>query len=144
MDIILIIITVVIVMGIAYILSRPFANPEPAPETSGTTLNYQRQYESLLREIKVLQDECENFDFSQEACVEIDEKKQLAANLLRLINEPVEKQITAYPVNEFVDPEETQPENPFRRDSTAVCPQCGIRVASSDKFCTHCGHRLQP
>ena len=144
MDILLIIITAVIVMGIAYVLSRPFANPAPVLEPPQHARDYQQQYEILLREIKTLQDECEVSDTSEEICVQIEEKKQLAANLLRLINEPVEDQITPYPVNEPVDPEETQPETSFLRDNTYICPQCGSRVASSDKFCTHCGHRLQP
>ena len=144
MDILLIIITLVIVMGIAYILSRPFTNPAPVPETPGKAQNYQHQYENLLREIKTLQDECENFDAPQELCAQIEEKKHLAANLLRLINVPVEEDLTTHPVNEPLDPEDTQPENPFLRGNSTVCPQCGSHVASSDKFCTYCGHRLQP
>ncbi|MFW5714636.1 MAG: zinc-ribbon domain-containing protein [Brevefilum sp.] len=144
MDILLIIITVVIVMGIGYILSRPFSNPQPAPATTGKTQNYQRQYENLLREIKTLQDDCENFETSQELCDQIEVKKQQAARLLKFINTPLEKELTPYPVNDPVDPEETQPENHFLRGNKAVCPQCGRRVASSDKFCIYCGHRLQP
>ena len=144
MDILLIIITAVIVMAIAYVLSRPFANPAPILNSPREDKDYQQQYKNLLREIKTLQDECEAPDAAEEICSRIEEKKQLAASLLRLINEPFEEQITPYPINEPVDPEETQPETPYLRDKTYVCPRCGSRVASSDKFCTHCGHRLQP
>lgn len=144
MDPLLIIITVTIVMGIAYILSRPFANPVKATEMPVESENYHQQYKRLLREIKVLQDECDHFDAPEEICNQIEEKKRLAADLLKLINAPVEVETSQYPVKEAVDPEETQPETHILRESAYVCPQCGNRVASSDKFCTHCGNRLQP
>lgn len=144
MDILLIIITLVIVMGIAYILSRPFAHLEPAAETPGDTQNVEQQYEDLIREIKTLQDECDHLETPEEICRQIEEKKQLAANLLRQISAAIKEQPTPYRADESIDPEETQPENPFLHDSLYVCPQCGGHVATSDKFCTHCGNRLQP
>jgi len=144
MDILLIVITVVIVMGIAFILSRPFAHPKPATETAGKTQDYQRQYENLLLEIKILQDECENLDPQDEPCSQIEVKKHQAAHLLRLIEAPLAENAMLYPITESRDPEETQPESLFLMDNTTICPQCGRRVASSDKFCTHCGNRLQP
>ena len=101
MDILLIVITGVIIMGIAFILSRPFAHPKPATETSGKTLDYHRQYEILLREIKILQDDCENFDAQDEACSQIEIKKHQAANLLRLIDAPLEENTMLYPEKEI-------------------------------------------
>ncbi len=144
MDIILIIITLVIIIGITYILSRPFTRLEPAHETLGNTQNYQRRYEVLLREIKTLQDECDHFDAPEDICKQIEEKKQHAANLLKLINAPLENNITHHVMDKPVDLEETQPENPFIGQSAYLCPQCGRHVATSDKFCSHCGNRLQP
>jgi len=144
MDLLLIIITIVIVMGIAYVLSRPFANPKPVPEIPQVTQDYQQQYQNLLREIKILQEECETMDAPEGIFSQIKEKKQLAADLLRLIKEPVEDQMTPTPVKEPANLHDTQPENPFLHDQTYICPRCGGRVASSDKFCTHCGNRLQP
>ena len=144
MDLFLIIITVVIVMGIAYVLSRPFANPKPVLETPRSSQDYQQQYQNLLKEIKILQDDCETVGAPEEICNQIEEKKQLAADLLRLINEPIQDQLPPKPVNEPLDPQDTQPEAPFLRDHTYICPRCGGRVASSDKFCTHCGNQLQP
>jgi hypothetical protein len=144
MDILLIVITVVIIMGIAFILSRPFAHPKPATETAGKTQDYLHQYENLLREIKILQDECENLDGQDEACSQIEVKKHQAANLLRLIDTPLAENALLYPIKEPSDPEEAQPESLFLMDNTTICPQCGRRVASSDKFCTQCGNRLQP
>jgi hypothetical protein len=144
MDIFLIIITVVIIMGIAYILSRPFAHPQPTSVSTGNTQDVHRQYEALLREIKILQEDQDLDDSSIEISSQIEEKKQQAAQLLRLIDAPLEEDLTPSPVQEPYPPEDTRPEALFHRDNTTVCPQCGRRVASSDKFCTHCGNRLQP
>lgn len=144
MDVLLIIITLITVMGIAYILSRPFAKPQPAPETLGDSQGFQRQYEDLLMEIKTLQDEFEGLNAPEEICHQIEEKKQLAANLLRQMEAPVEDQAKPRAIDEPTDSEETQPENHFLHEATYLCPQCGNRVVSSDKFCTHCGNRLQP
>lgn len=144
MDIILIVITILIVMGIAYILSRPFTQPEPATEPPLEIQDYEQQYLNLLRDIKTLQNEVESSDAHGELLRQIEEKKQRAAYLLRLINEPMENQTPPTLTNEPTDPEDTQPENPFLRDNITVCPRCGGHVTSSDKFCTHCGNRLQP
>ncbi len=144
MDLLLIIITIIIIMGIAYVLSRPFTHPQPALEPPWETQDSQQQYESLLREIKTLQDECENFNAPEELCRQIKVKKQQAADLLRRINDPVLDPFPPEAVEKRKDPEETQPESPFLHANTYVCPHCGRRVASSDKFCTHCGNRLQP
>jgi rubrerythrin len=144
MDIFIVIITLVIVIGITYILSRPFTKLEPAKETPGNTKNYRRRYEDLLREIKTLQDECKHFDAPEEICKKIEEKKQHAANLLRLINAPREENTNCNTVDEPFDPEETQPESPFIDKKAFLCPKCGYPVATSDKFCSHCGNRLHP
>lgn len=144
MDILLIIITLITVIGIAYILSRPFAKPQPALDTFEDSQNFQRQYEDLLMKIKTLQDECENLNTPEEICHQIEEKKQLAANLLRQMEKPVEDQAQPCVIEEPADSEETQPEDHFLHGRTYICPQCGNRVVASDKFCTHCGNRLQP
>ena len=144
MDILLIIITVVIVMGIAFILSRPFANPKPASLPARESPDIRRQYETLLREIKALQDECEHLNDPDEACSQIEEKKLQAADLLRRMNAPLDEVLVLEPAQVHPEAEDTRPESFFFRDNTTVCPRCGRRVASSDKFCTHCGNRLQP
>ena len=144
MDILLIIITVGIILGIAFILSRPFANPKPTSVPVQETSDYQHQYEALLREIQALQADCEHLDAPDEACSQIEEKKLQAADLLRLMNAPLDETLNLYPAQAPRNAEDTRPENLFLRENTAVCPQCGRRVASSDKFCTHCGNRLQP
>jgi hypothetical protein len=144
MDILLIIITVIIVMGIAYILSRPFAHPEPVIHPPHKTQDTHMAYLNLLRDIKILQAKVESLDAPGELLSQIEDKKQRAASLLRLINEPMEVQEQPAPASETQNLEDTQPENPFLRDNTSICPRCGGNVTSSDKFCTHCGNRLQP
>ena len=144
MDILLIAITIVIILGIAFILSRPFAHPKPVSTSTGENRYYHRQYEILLDEIKALQKASEIPEAEEETLVQIKEKKLMAANLLRLMDAPLEEAHPALPAQEGRDPEETQPEYLFTMDNTTICPQCGRRVASSDKFCTHCGNRLHP
>lgn len=144
MDILLIIITVVVIMGVAYILSRPFAHTKPASNGRGDTRDAQLQYEVLLREIKTLQEDNDPADALDEVCRQIEDKKRQAAHLLSLIDAPLEGDLAPQIVREPRVQEDTRPDTLLLRDNTTVCPQCGRRVASSDKFCTHCGNRLQP
>jgi len=143
MDFYLIAITIIIVLAIAYILSRPFTNAESLQGSSGYFDAYQAQYQSLLREIKNLENDCANGE-NDEGCHQIVIKKEQAAQLLRLINPSLNDQpFSSQPVNASSSAD-TKPEYALRHDGFYICPQCGDRVMSSDKFCTHCGHRLQP
>lgn len=144
MDIFLIFIILIIVIAIGYILSRPFINTNAMREAPSTVGDFEFQYQMLINEIIALEEDCESAEKPDEICDQIDEKKEKAANLLRLINPPLEKDFTAeQPAppaeEEYIKPDQTTP-----KDGTYICPQCGSRVKSSDKFCTHCGHRLQP
>lgn len=146
MDIILIIIILIIVVAIGYILSRPFTNTNAMREAPSTIGDYEFQYRMLINEIKDLEEDCESSDKPDEVCEEIDEKKEKAANLLRLINPPLEREFTTQRPVPPPDKKEAKPDQYIPKDGTYsyICPHCGSKVKSSDKFCTHCGHRLQP
>lgn len=87
MDIFLIIFIVIIVFLIGFILSRPFLNEDHQQGPSQTSTNYQHQYQKLLEDIKSIQDAYPGAHMPEEISDQLEEKKQEAARLLRLIND---------------------------------------------------------
>ena len=131
MNIPLIIITFLIVIIISYILSRPFLNGHVDPESLTSLSQYKTQYETLLGEIKNLEVAFKRTQ-DQTYYEKIEAKKEMAADLLRLIDQ---EQQQAFPSS-------TTGEAP--QSATIICPHCGRRIVSGDKFCNYCGNRLQP
>lgn len=143
MDLLLIGITIIIILGIAYALSRPFTLAESGPERINDLLTPKRQYEVPPKESSALEEQAKTLGMPDAISEPIEEKKAFAADNLQAIHHPEEEK-TTNPTETTIDAEETQPEHLFHHDGYGVCPQCGNRVLSSDKFCAHCGHRLQP
>jgi len=83
MDTLIIVITVIIVLIMAYILSRPFLTT-PAQEGEAAPVDGEEErYQALLEEIQTLQNETLPFGTTIDRENLIEEKKQLAADLLR-------------------------------------------------------------
>jgi len=135
---------VIIVITTGYVLSKPFSKQmDQSEETS--LLDHERQYQNLLEEIRGIEQDCETGIITIDDCVhQIREKKEIAANLLRVID-PTMK-IESVISDEFkpAEPNNTQTSAQFQSQGSYFCPQCGDQVMNSDKFCMHCGHRLQP
>lgn len=131
MNIPLILITVLMVIIISYILSRPFLKADNEPEPVTTLSQYESQYDALLGEIKTLE---VTFERTQDQSYrqQIEDKKEAAADLLILIDQEKQQPPAANPAWDAPHP------------TTVICPHCGRRVISGDKFCAYCGHRLQP
>lgn len=131
MNIPLILIIVLMVVIISYILSKPFLKAGVEPEPLTILSQYESQYDSILGEIKSLEAAyARTHDQAYRQKIEV--KKETAADLLRLIEQEKQQPLPANPNRQSPQP------------TTVICPQCGRRVISSDKFCTYCGHRLQP
>lgn len=144
MDILLITVIFAIIVTIGYILSRPFMNAETMNNTSSINGEYSIKYQMLLSEIKNLEDECLSAENPEHACEQLEDKKQQAANLLRKIYPPENKDLSSTGAEPAVKQSDTQPERDLSREVTLYCPQCGSQVLHSDKFCTHCGQSLRP
>ena len=142
MELLLIIIVIILVLAITAVLSRPFWKPAPVNGTMDADINYELQYQQLLIEIKSLESKLKENQSSQDYAALIEEKKDQAANLLRQIDSPEYDDLESNPENI-----ETQDDNPDQNGPPTdrfICPQCGSRVHSSDKFCPRCGSRLTP
>lgn len=150
MDYLLLFLILGIVIAIGYVLSKPFSKQTDIHEEMGfvdhTSVDDidDDQYQTLLREIKALERDCESGLISKEACKdEIIEKKKVAAHLLRIctpskhIGEKSQTFIATKDIN-------VQPTAELTTKAAHFCPQCGDKVLINDKFCMHCGHRLQP
>lgn len=144
MDVLLIIIILAIVIAIGYILSRPFISADSGQNTPYSSGNYAIQYQVLLSEIKDLEAEYQPSEDSDVVSNRLVEKKQQAAQLLRLIDTPSEDKPSMRMPNAGLQDLNVQPEQDLPRDDSYICSQCGSQIKSSDKFCTYCGHRLQP
>jgi len=139
---ILLILIIVIVTG--YVLSKPFT--KQSERTYEDQLDdYQRQYQDLLEEIKDIEKECEAGSIPIDDCIDqVNEKKKMAADLLRAIDPTMKIESI---ISDEVKPADTDKNRPTEdRFSKGVyyCPQCAGKVMNSDKFCMHCGNRLQP
>ncbi len=134
----------IIVIATGYVLSKPFTRQsEEAYEEQ--LIDYQRQYQALLEEIKSLEKECEaGFIPLDNGSRRINEKKKKAADLLRAIDPTMKFESI---ISDEIKPAETDKKRTtadlFAKD-VYYCPQCAGKVMTSDKFCMHCGHRLQP
>ncbi len=152
MDIILILIILAITTVIGYILSRPFINNDSVNLLQEAQGDPRMAYEDVLREIKTIEAEYGAGDLSENLYhQEISEKKQQAADLLRLMDTAV--QLPSERINQGQSqrdipledlenthlPQEPAPENVAEK----ICPICGSTVVSDDKFCPNCGRSLQ-
>ena len=76
-------IILIIVIATGYILSKPFTRSKEG-STEAPKITPQQQYQTLLLEIKALEKACETGAVSKDDCIaQINEKKQMAADLLR-------------------------------------------------------------
>lgn len=143
MDYLLLIFVLTIVICMGYILSKPFTKQSVREQIDDWIEDQDPEYQNILQEIKTLERAYTAGIITETECLaKIEEKKIQAANLLRLTdsskgskniqanNAPEE---TASQINENLPPY-----------GTTYCPTCGYQVLLSDKFCVHCGHRLQP
>lgn len=141
MDIVLIIIMLAIVIAIGFILSRPFLNADLMHLSYNGAKKLKFQYQALLTEIKSLEGELHVAQNAEDVADLLTQKKQLAANLLRQIDLENNFKDDA---SDDGEPYQTLPEREINWNEMTFCSQCGQRVKYSDKFCTYCGHRLQP
>ncbi len=134
----------IIVIATGYVLSKPFTRQSESSYEK-QIIDYQRQYQNLLEEIKGIEKECESGSIPIDDCIhQINERKQMAADLLRTIDPTMAFDSV---INDDINQTETDINRPIADPlSTDVhyCPQCAGRVLLSDKFCLHCGNRLQP
>lgn len=145
MEVILIILILIIVVGMGYILCRPFFDQSSTPEARDAEIDLEDRYQMVLQEIKALKQDYESSAVSEEDTTHhLEQKKMMAAELLRLKNgqmTPVgEKKPSIRIPAEVPDP----PKRSQAPQGVTYCPQCGNKILSSDKFCIHCGHPLQP
>lgn len=144
MEYLIILFILIIVIATGYVLSKPFTKQSEG-SYEAQLIDYKRQYQDLLEEIKGIEKECEADSIPIDDCIhQINEKKKMAADLLRTIDPTMEI--------ESVISDEIKPAETDKKRTTAdllsqgiyFCPQCAGKVMNSDKFCIHCGHRLQP
>lgn len=135
-------ITLILILAIGYILSRPFLNAHTMPESSATTRDYLLQYETLLSEINELEATVAQSGDSKDTLGTIETKKHIAAALLKKINPLLvadQMSITKQPATEQSD---GQAQIGLPLEEADYCPCCGSDVLDNDKFCTHCGYPL--
>jgi len=143
MDITLILILLALVIAIGYILSRPFLGTNHSQNNADMLQTYQTQYKSLLQEIKTLQTNWKTNTDTTAILAELEEKKELAANLLRLIqssskgNDPSTEQESNSREQNF------QMNNKNQHNGSYTCPKCGNQVVFKDKYCPSCGYHLK-
>ncbi len=142
MDILIIAIFIIFLAGIGYILSRPFVQAEENNDFTIGDDDLVLHYASLKNEIELLESKFENEEMAGEYLDLLDEKKREIEQLQNQMGLDEEK--PPQPEEIIVTPEisETQPKFDLSQDGSYVCPQCGNRVYSSDKFCPNCGHQL--
>ena len=95
MDPLLILIILLLVTLIGYILSRPFENPPDYQVGVKEEENLQENYDSLLREIKMMQREIQNRDNPDDLENQIEAKKRKAADLLRHLNPDLDDELNS-------------------------------------------------
>lgn len=83
MDFLTIIITGITILFIGYILSKPFVKTETQKEDTALVDDVEDRYQTLLQEIKALQEENAQDGSTSERLNQIEEKKRQAAELLR-------------------------------------------------------------
>ncbi len=142
MDILIIAIFIIFLAGIGYILSRPFVQAEENNDFTIGDDDLVLHYATLKNEIELLQEKCKNEALAGEYLDLLDEKKREVEQLQNQMG--LEEEEPPQPEEIIFTPEisETQPKLDLSQDGSYVCPQCGNRVYSSDKFCPNCGHQL--
>jgi hypothetical protein len=144
MDYLLYLLILVIVIATGYVLSKPLIKPAESQETINAEVN-QEKYDRILDEIKDIEDACEAGEIPEDMCqTKIDAKKRQAADLLRKINPRLDAVVNDEPAVYSTEDDADQPPEQVVQREADICPQCGHKVVTSDKFCMHCGHRLQP
>jgi hypothetical protein len=144
MDFLLYFLILVIVIATGYVLSKPLIKPPDGQDVIDAEIN-QEKYDRILGEIKNLEQGYEAgtmpIDVYQ---AQISAKKRQAADLLRSINPRLDAVVNDEPAAYSAENDADQPTEQAVQRDTDICPQCGHKVMTSDKFCMHCGHRLQP
>ena len=144
MDYLLYLLILVIVIATGYVLSKPLIKPPDEKETIDAEIN-QEKYERILNEIKDIEGACEAGEIPEEVCqTQIEAKKRQAADLLRKINPRLDAVVNDEPAAYSADNDADQPPADLPEREADICPQCGHKVMTSDKFCMHCGNRLRP
>jgi hypothetical protein len=144
MDFILYFLILVIVIATGYVLSKPLIKPPDGQETIDVEVN-QGKYERVLGDIKVIESAYQAGEITKEVCqTQISEKKRQAADLLRTINPRLDIVIREEELVYAIDDDDVQPSSELTAQEAEICPQCGHKVETGDKFCMHCGHRLRP
>lgn len=145
MDYLLLIFILTIVICMGYILSKPFTSQSDTQKVDDHEVDLDPEYQLLLQDIKNIERYYQAGIITEEDCMaKISEKKAMAADLLRKSHTQNEsEQINS---QASVTPETTrdQPKEALLPQGSIFCPKCGDWVLTSDKFCVHCGHRLQP
>lgn len=95
MNPLLILILIPIVIFIGYILSRPFESPPDYQFGTTKKDDLQDRYDSILREIKLLQSKVEQSDHPLELENQIKAKKRKAAELLRQLKPDLDNETTS-------------------------------------------------
>ena len=140
MDTLLIVLFIAILTAIALIISRPIVRM--SQNTQDIRDSYQLQYQAVLDQIKIMERLSNAVGEPDDILEQIEEKRALAAELINLIN--IE---TAHRREDVYTDLLNQEGNSSDQDpgmGRMYCPQCGGTITAGDKFCTHCGHRLQP
>ncbi len=140
MDYILIVFVLVVVICMGYILSKPFTHPNNTPESHDSDeVDLEDRYQMILGDIKA----AEQDRLAEEAAGDFrvgqpDQQKMMASESQRVAEGDQAP---------YSSPSESTlgtPNGEHPPKGVTYCPQCGFEVLSSDKFCLHCGHPLQP
>lgn len=143
MDYLIVFFIVIIVIATGYILSKPFSKQMDQSEEINL-LEHEHRYQNLLEEIREIEKDCDSGNMPKEDCRQmITEKKELAANLLRVIDPTMKIENIVTNEIKAAQPEDAQGLGQFQSQGAMFCPQCGDQVLPNDKFCMHCGHILQ-
>jgi hypothetical protein len=99
----------------------------------------------VLSEIKDIEHECEAGAIPKEECQnQISAKKRQAADLLRKINPRLDAVVNEAHTEYSAENNDDQLPDDLPAQETDICPQCGHKIETGDKFCMHCGNRLRP
>jgi hypothetical protein len=139
MDYILIIFVLVVVICMGYILSKPFTHPNTPESHDSDEVDLEDRYQMILGDIKA----AEQDRLAENAAGDL---RSDQPNQLNKVT-PVSQMVAEGDQASYSSPSESTPDSPNGEQppkGVTYCPQCGFEVLSSDKFCLHCGHPLQP
>lgn len=144
MDFLLYLLILIIVIATGYVLSKPLIKPADGQDIIDAEIN-QEKYERILSEIKEIEGACEAGTTPKEVGqTQINAKKRQAADLLRTINPRLDAVINENHAEYNIENNDDSPTAELSARDADICPQCGHKVITSDKFCMQCGHRLRP